>query len=618
MPAPTLFDTHCHLQDKAFAADLDVVLGEAMASGVTHILAPATDLESFDATLNLVSSEANVFGALGIHPHSATEWSPSVRDRIRQECEASDLARALAWPNAKIVAIGEIGLDYHYDFSPRDVQQRAFSDQIALAQELRKPIVVHTRESDDDVFAIITEHYQNLPPDAPRGQFHCFSSTVDRMQGAIELGFYVSFTGNITFKKSTLDDVVRETPLDRLLLETDAPYLTPHPNRGTRNTPAMVGLVARKVAEIKCVELSVITKQTFENALRFFNISIPRSVATILLLLVAATLLLTATSVYAQREQPAGGASPDSVLTAERRRTAEMRKQQEAQLAKEAEQHRLDSTKAAAKEQDEMMAKIREQARQDSIKAAERLTEEQRHADFLLTPMPWKAVGLGFSAGIGDMPMSLGKPSLTPLSVFSYTIDASSAITRRLDVDLSYSHMVVGEPFPGDSVFAIGITGSTNFPYSRAKFVTNDVIRLINSETITIGTYGIDLRYVIAKPDAIVRFYFGLGYSYIHMVSEQHYAIALDSIHSDNSDRVISQTWSRGAIKLLFGMRHDFEIGHGFTLETFAQIAGIGAFQGEEANPNFIFRPDPDQIIMTQVTAGFTMYFGWFGVPREQ
>ncbi|MDP4199070.1 MAG: TatD family hydrolase [Bacteroidota bacterium] len=600
-----MFDTHCHLQDAAFDADRMDVLAQARKAGVTHIVAPATDLASFDGTLSLLEHGENVFGTLGIHPHSATEWSKDVRDRILTECQS----------NAKIVGIGEIGLDYHYDFSPRDVQRQAFREQIELAQELRKPIVVHTRESDADVFTIVRECYKDVAPDLPRGQFHCFSSTIDRMHEALELGFYMSFTGNITFTKSTLREVVRETPLDWLLLETDSPYLTPHPHRGTRNTPAQLELVARKVAEIKDLELSVVAKQTFENALRFFNLTLSRSLLILMLSLMA--LATAAGTASAQREQPAGGAPPDSVLTAERRRTEEMRKKQEAELAKEAEAHRLDSIKTAAKEQEEIIAKIQAQARQDSIKAAELLSEEQRRAEFLLTPMPWKAVGLGFSAGIGDMPMILGKPSLTPLSVLCWTVDASTAVTRRLDFDLSYSHMNVGDSFINDSVWNNG--PGTNTFNKPVRFIAGQTY-LVASENIGISAYSLDLRYVITRPASVIKFYFGIGYTHLSMTNEQHSLLMKDSVTTivGTPEKVVDQTWSRGAIKLLFGVRDDFEIGSGFTLEPFAQIAGIGAFQGDLPSQTFVFRPDPQQIIMTQVNAGFTLYFGWFGVPRQQ
>lgn len=598
-----MFDTHCHLQDDAFAGDLAAVLDEAASVGVTHVMAPATDVASFEKTLAITSAYPNVYGALGVHPHSASEWSDDVRAKISDRIAASN----------KIRAIGEIGLDYHYNFSPPDVQRTAFAAQIALAQQLQMPIVVHIRESDEDVFRVLHEHYDRLPKDAPRGQLHCFSSTVERMQEAVELGFYVSFTGNITFKKSTLSEVVLATPLERLLIETDSPYLTPHPFRGQRNSPARVRLVAEAVAAIKQMDVNAVIKQTFINALQFFRIT-P-------LLVLFVTLL--ASTAFAQREQPAGSAPPDSVLTPERRRAEELRKQQEVILAKEAEQRRQDSIKQAEKDIEESLAHIRDQQRQDSLKAVQRIAEQQAHEAFLQTPMPWRAIGVGFAAGIGDMPMFPATRSLIPLSVFSYTIDASSAITRRLDVDLSFSQMVVGEPFPQDSMWGAALTGPPQIGYNpngateKANLESGNSMRLISSEYMTVQTYGIDLRYVITKPDALLKFYFGLGYGYIHSTNAQHYSHAKPlPAYSDNTDNILEGSWNRGSIKLFFGMRHDFELGNGLTLEPFAQIAGFGVFQGEKVQPYFVLQPDPEQIIMTQFNVGFTLFYGWFGVPR--
>src|SRR5439155_9761856 len=156
-----------------------------------------------------------------------------------------------AQTHPKVKAIGEIGLDYHYDFAPRETQLKVFHSQIKLAIELGKPIIVHNRESSDDVWAILKEYYSGLPAGNPRGQLHCFSESVERMRSAVALGFHISFTGNITFKNSTLSDVVKETPLDKILLETDSPYLAPVPHRGKRNMPKFLPLIARKVAEIK-------------------------------------------------------------------------------------------------------------------------------------------------------------------------------------------------------------------------------------------------------------------------------------------------------------------------------------------------------------------------------
>jgi len=629
-----LFDAHCHLQDAAFDADRDAVFAEAQAAGVSHFLVPATDAASFPATLELAKKRERVYCALGIHPHSASEWNRDVRDRIRGAIEE----------NPKVVAIGEIGLDYHYDFAPREVQRKAFAEQIELAIELHKPIVIHTRESEEDVFRIIEEQYGGLerggleaPPHA--GQFHCFSLGHEFLHRAIALGFYISYTGNITFKNSTLASVVRETPLDRLLIETDSPYLAPMPYRGRRNSPAYLPFIARKVAELKgsgvaqtlvcdpskgasqtkvCAtptphapdqDFSTIMHHTFENTLRLFRIVLPAVFA----LLMLGSLAVTTS---AQIREPAGIQPPDSVLTGDRRKAAELRKKQEEQLAKEAEQHRLDSIKAEQKALEAAEANARAQAHQDSIREAQRLTAEQKYALFLQTPQPWKAVGLGFSVGVANIQMS--PPVLVSTSVFAYTLDASTHLTRRLDLDLSYSHLAIGGGgFMQDSLWTngpgMGVWAKNRIP----SFIPNQT-RWITNEIFADDWLSVDFRYIITKPDALVSFYLGAGYMYMVMTNTQHYVQFQQDFVQHGGDQTYQKSFDRSAIKVLFGMRHDFELGSGLTLEPFAQIATMAAFQGQQQENSFILGPESDLMVMTHFNAGFTLYFGWWGVKREE
>ncbi|HWF43878.1 MAG TPA: TatD family hydrolase [Candidatus Kapabacteria bacterium] len=608
-----MFDTHCHLQDKAFDADRDEIMRAAREAGVSHFLVPATDLASFPGTLSIANSEnreTSIYCALGIHPHSATEWNADIRRQIKDNVES----------NSKVVAIGEIGLDYHYDFSPRDVQRRAFFEQIELAVELQKPIIIHTRESEDDVFRIVEEFYNDLPPEQPRGQFHCFSGTVELMQKSVALGFSVSFTGNITFKNSTLADVVRLVPLDAFLIETDSPYLAPVPHRGKRNSPVFLKHIAEKVAEIKGLDVSNIMKHTFENALKTFRI--PHSLALIIILAFSGLLSSTA---FAQVTTP-GAAPPDSILTGDRRKTEELRKKQEEELAREAVQHRQDSIQDLEKARQESVEKAQQQVRQDSIKAAQQIIAQDRAREFLLTPQPWKAIGIGGSAGVGNMQMDIiVKRSLTATSVFEPAIQISTELTRRLDIEISYAHMDVSDNFPQDSVYNFGAGTSPNRPYMPntsssghpPTFNSQGETRLIQSEDFGISALSFDARFVITQPSAIVGFYVGAGYTYLTMTNTQHYALAKDSTHSDNQDHTYSVSFHRGALKLLFGARHDFELGGGFTLEPFGQIAMIAAFQGSQQQPDFVFRPTADQIIATQASVGVTLYYGWFGVPRQ-
>ena len=612
-----MFDAHCHVQDTAFDADREEMLAESEAAGVSHFLVPATDSASFGSTLDLTRTHDNIFCALGIHPHSANEWNSEVREYIRSEVQR----------NEKIVAIGEIGLDYHYDFSPRDVQRKAFAEQIELALELQKPIVIHTRESEEDVFRIVEEHYASLPAESPRGQFHCFSAGLDWMHRAISLGFYVSFTGNITFKNSNLAEVVRETPLDKLLIETDSPYLAPAPNRGKRNSPAMLPFIAQKVSELKQLDISIIMKQTFANTLSLFRI--PTSIVgnasivgdagsiqkTVGLLLFAFGLLLGASNLYAQ--QPAGIAPPDSVLTGERRKAAELRKKQEEELAKESELRRQDSTKAALQDQQDAQAKAREQVREDSIRVAEQQTEEARRAAFLLTPQPWRTIGIGGNLGVGSMHAGVEKQQLTPTSVLAYGFQLKSEVTRRLDVAASFTHYAISDNFPQDSVYTYGRTPAT-FPYNPAKdFSHTAETRLVRSESLGISIIGIDLDYVITKPSSIIKFYFGIGYQHYMMKGLQNYLKMIDSVTASPNEQTFEQDWSRNGINLMFGLKSELELGNGLTMEPFAEISTTGIFNGPTQFPNFVFQPDQTDLITVNLKVGITIYYGWWGVPRE-
>ena len=599
-----MFDTHCHLQADAFDADREAILAESVAAGVSHFLVPATDVASFPGALDITARHENVYCGLGIHPHSAMEWNSEVRERILREHET----------NPKVIAVGEIGLDYHYDFAPRDVQRKAFSEQIEMAKKLGKPVIIHTRESDEDVFRIVEEHYTTgLKPGSHGGfgHFHCFSGDVAAMEKAVSFGFMVSFTGNITFKKSTLDEVVRQTPLTSFMIETDSPYLAPVPFRGKRNSPVFLRMIAEKIAEIKAIDVSIVMKSSFDNALKLF--SIPR--AALLLFAVLAALAFAAPG-YAQRGDPAGKAPPDSVLTAERRKAEELRKKQEIELAKEAEIHRQDSIKQAELDQEAVMAKAREQMRQDSIKAVEKMQEDEQHRLFLETPMPWRAIGFGGSGGIGSTQVDEVKGgALSPTSVFAYGIQVSTAITRRLDFEIGYAFMQMGGDFPLDSVFNYGPGNNASFKYSPKAFIPGKT-HLLQSETLGISLLSFDARYVITQPTASLSFYLGLGYTRITFTNTQTYHLMKDSITPSPELQTYQQIWSRGALKVLFGMRHDFELGNGLTVEPFAQIAAISAFSGPYLDNAFVFRPASDQIIMTQLNIGFTLYYGWFGVPR--
>jgi len=252
-----LVDSHCHLDDDQFAADRDAAIERARAAGVERMVAIGTgggppDLE---AGLRLAREYSFIYATVGVHPHDAAKATPKTFARL------AELA-----PEA--VAIGEIGLDYHYDFSPRDVQRSVFVEQLALAARARKPIVIHTREAWDDTLALIREH--GLPFG---GIMHCFTGGPTEARQALELGFHLSFGGIVTFPKAdAVRDAAALTPEDRLLVETDAPYLAPVPHRGKRNEPAFIVETVRRLAEARTVTPEHIAAVTTGNFERLFGL----------------------------------------------------------------------------------------------------------------------------------------------------------------------------------------------------------------------------------------------------------------------------------------------------------------------------------------------------------
>jgi len=196
---------------------------------------------------------------MGVHPHNAKDANDDVYQKIIENSK-----------NPKVKAIGEIGIDYYYDFAPKDLQKQVFQQQLQIAKETNLPAIVHNREADEDILRIIKKEQNGKL----RGVLHCFSSPVETMEKALDLGFNISFTGNITFKKSNLTEVVKKTPLDRIMIETDSPFLTPVPYRGKRNEPSYVKYVAEKIAEIKSISIDEVIQMTTKTAKNFFQILI--------------------------------------------------------------------------------------------------------------------------------------------------------------------------------------------------------------------------------------------------------------------------------------------------------------------------------------------------------
>ncbi len=249
-----MIDSHCHLDSADFDADRDAVIERAIAAGVEHMLAIGTgqgppDLE---AGLRLAAKHPAFFATAGIHPHDAAKAKPDDFKRL------ADLAA-----HPKVLAVGEIGLDYHYDFSPRDVQKSVFIQQMELAAASKKPIVIHTREAWDDTLALIEQHWT---PHGIGGIMHCFSGSPEEARRALDLGFYLAFGGIVTFPKAlAVQESAKSAPRDRILLETDAPYLAPVPKRGKRNEPALMVHTARKLAELRGESYEELCNATTEN-----------------------------------------------------------------------------------------------------------------------------------------------------------------------------------------------------------------------------------------------------------------------------------------------------------------------------------------------------------------
>jgi TatD DNase family protein len=250
-----LVDTHCHLGDQQFDADRSEMLRRARASGVGHVIVVADSLSASERARDL----ARLYGlsaTAGVHPHEATSWNQDVEDR---------LADLLADP--VVVAIGETGLDYHYEHAPRAVQRDAFAAQLRLAARVRKPVVVHARDADADVSAMLAD----LGAAPPAVVLHSFSSGPAVLATATSIGAYLSFSGMVTFKNWRGEKGVAECAADRLLIETDAPYLSPSPHRGHRNEPAYVALVADRIAALRDDSPAAIAAQTTANAARCFG-----------------------------------------------------------------------------------------------------------------------------------------------------------------------------------------------------------------------------------------------------------------------------------------------------------------------------------------------------------
>jgi len=256
----TFIDSHAHLADPAFDADRDETIERARVTGALAVVAIGESIAAAERAADIAERHPGfVFFTAGVHPHDGADFDP-LRDVEAIQRLVGDGA----------VAIGECGLDYHYDHSPRDLQRRAFASQLALAHELDRPVVVHTRDAEDDTRAMVVEAGRA----GVRGVLHCYTGSHALAHAALDVGWFVSFSGIVTFRKWDDDALIRLVPDDRVLVESDAPYLAPVPQRGKRNEPAWVSFTVARVAAARGVDPAAIGLETTRNAIRFFNLPV--------------------------------------------------------------------------------------------------------------------------------------------------------------------------------------------------------------------------------------------------------------------------------------------------------------------------------------------------------
>ena len=250
-----LVDSHCHLDFPDFAPEREAVIARARDAAIGTMLTICTRLDQFPSVRAIAEAHPDIWCSVGAHPHEAADHAAAT---------PAELATLAAHP--RVIGIGETGLDFHYDHSPREVQERVFRAHIAASHQTGLPLIVHAREADEEIAGILRE---NRPP---AGVLHCFSSGRGLAEAALELGFYISISGIVTFRNAEeLRAIVRDVPLDRLLVETDAPYLAPVPYRGKRNEPAFVAATAAAVAALKGIEPDALAAATTDNFFRLFQ-----------------------------------------------------------------------------------------------------------------------------------------------------------------------------------------------------------------------------------------------------------------------------------------------------------------------------------------------------------
>lgn len=255
-----LFDTHAHLNDEKFDEDRESVILSLKENGISYVVIPSDTFKSSLKTVEIVGKYDFLYGAVGIHPHEVKDTSDEELEKLKE----------IAGTNDKIVAIGEIGLDYYYDFSPREIQKELFIKQLNIARDLKLPVIIHSRDAMGDTYDILSKFKGEVV-----GVMHCYSGSFDMAKRFIDLGYYISLGGPVTFKNAkTPKEVAKNVDLERLLIETDSPYLAPEPVRGKRNEPKNVNYVAEMIASLRGMTKEEIIDVTYMNALKLFNIEV--------------------------------------------------------------------------------------------------------------------------------------------------------------------------------------------------------------------------------------------------------------------------------------------------------------------------------------------------------
>ncbi len=268
-----LFDSHCHIHDEAFADDRAEVFQRAREAGVTHFLLPSSNVPDARFAFEVAQTEENCFSSISLHPQEAADWTDTT---ARELAAIYDDAKALSRETGEPVlvrAVGEIGLDYYYENSPRDIQKEVYRKQLELAHELDLPIIIHVRDAFQDSYEILKRAKADGLLKKRPGVAHCFSGSRESAELLMELGFMIGVDGPITFKNARkAPEIVASMPLDRLVLETDSPYLSPHPFRGKRNEPMRLVTIAEKAAELRAITLEEVAEATFANTLTLYEL----------------------------------------------------------------------------------------------------------------------------------------------------------------------------------------------------------------------------------------------------------------------------------------------------------------------------------------------------------